>query len=235
MTRGRATRAASIVAAILVAGACSKSGRDKAPDPSPVPSPPAPAGDSAPAGSPDPAGTQDSTMTPPPGPPLPRRPGQAPVKPDTDRYLAWLKAQGKELKGDVQEHVHLRVGEWGFFDHGPPGAPQDRAGLDKAGHAVTAMESSDWHALLTTPGLDAAGAHRRIALLFRAAEIDPATAPQGVGHRDKLTAPTLDVDGGAATFQGWLVYPPNMSAPTRITITATPDKASIKHESASTL
>lgn len=166
-------------------------------------------------------------------PPPPPRRGQMSATPDTERYVAWLKGQGKSVNGAADEQTHLRLGDWGFFHHGPAGAPLDRAALDKSGHAVTAADTSAWHALLSTAGLDAAAALPRVAFLFRAATIDPSNAAK-FEHAKKITAPTLTASGGTVTFQGWVAYPPSME-PMRITITATAAKTTITHESAGTL
>jgi hypothetical protein len=40
---------------------------------------------------------------------------------------------------------------------------KDRTALDRNGHAVTEKENSDWYAFLSTSGLDAAGALKRVA------------------------------------------------------------------------
>lgn len=166
-------------------------------------------------------------------PPLIRGVRQAPIKPDTERYLDWLKGLGKAVQGTAEEQIQLRLGDWGFYNHGPAGAPLDRAALDKSGHAVTAADTSAWHALLSTAGLDAAGALPRVAFLFRAAAIDPSNAAK-FEHAKKITAPTLTATGGTVTFQGWVAYPPSME-PMRITITTTAAKTTITHESAGTL
>src|SRR5262245_12867536 len=120
------------------------------------------------------------------------RPPPTPVmeKQDTARYETWLQAKGKELT-KPREETSLRIGDWGFFDHGSvPGQPLDRAGLDKANYAIEPMEKGDWYAFLTTKGLDAEGALRRVAWLFRAADLTPAYAAKMPGG-EKVTAPTL--------------------------------------------
>ncbi len=48
----------------------------------------------------------------------------------------------------------------------------------------------------------------------------------------KVTPPTLTVSGDTITFQGWMISPPNMDAPYRLTLTATPDGATLVHEAA---
>ncbi len=192
-----------------------------APDPA-APSPPAPDPAPAPAtADKDPPVTVNKpppTSTPPPAQ-------------DTARYVAWMAQRGKPVKDTPREVVALRIGDWGFFDHGGgPGQALDRAGLDRAGHAIQPQEQGHWHAFLTTPGLAAAGALKRVAWLFSAAEVAP-----GPKH-PKVTAPTLaTAPDGSVKLQGWIAFPPNMSAPMRLTITATPAGAKLVNESAKNL
>lgn len=143
-----------------------------------------------------------------------------------------MQAKGKKLT-TPREETTLRIGDWAFFDHGTaPGQALDRVGLDKANHAIEPMEKADWHAFLSTQGLDGAEALRRVAWLYRAAELTPESAkdmPSGA----KVTAPTLTTAAdGSVTLQGWLVYPPNMSSPMRITIRATTTGATVQNEAA---
>ena len=154
-------------------------------------------------------------------------PSKPPPAQDTARYVAWMNQRGKPVKDTPREVVDLRIGDWGFFDHGGgPGQALDRAGLDKASHAVQPQEQGHWHALLTTPGLDAEGALRRVAWLFSAAELGPNP------KQPKITAPTLQTaPDGSVKLQGFLVFPPNMGAPMRMTITATPAGAKLVNES----
>ncbi|HSK02462.1 MAG TPA: hypothetical protein VK932_14515 [Kofleriaceae bacterium] len=149
---------------------------------------------------------------------------------DTARYVAWMAQRGKPVKDTPREVVALRIGDWGFFDHGAgPGQALDRAGLDKAGHAIQPQEQGHWHAFLATPGLDAAGALKRVAWLFSAAEVAP-------GKHPKVTPPTLEAaPDGSVKLVGWIAFPPNMSAPMRVTITATPAGAKLVNESAKNL
>ena len=114
-------------------------------------------------------------------------------KQDTARYETWLQAKGKEPT-EPREVTSLRIGDWGFFTHGSvpgrPGRPLDRAGLDKANHAIEPGEKGDWYVFLTTKGLDAAGALHRVAWLFGVADLTPADAAKMPGG-EKVTAPTL--------------------------------------------
>jgi hypothetical protein len=219
-----------VLAASLVAGACKKSGPTPATQPDRSDTPGAGSATAAPTPAPAPkpaAADKDNPVTvnkPPPTSPPP------PVQ-DTARYVAWMSQRGKPVKDTPREVVELRVGDWGFYDHGAgPGQALDRAGLDKAGHAVQPQEQGHWHALLTTPGLDAAGALKRVAWLFSALELGPNP------KQPKVTAPTLDVaKDGSVKLVGFVAYPPNMSAPMRVTITATPAGAKLVNESAKNL
>ena len=74
-----------------------------------------------------------TTHSPTPSPAV-SRPPPTPVveKQDTARYETWLQAKGKEPT-KPREATSLRIGDWGFFDHGSvPGRPLDRAGLNSA-------------------------------------------------------------------------------------------------------
>ena len=174
-----------------------------------------------------------TTHSPTPSPAV-SRPPPTPVveKQDTARYETWLHAKGKELT-KPREETSLRIGDWGFFQHGSvPGQPLDRAGLDKANHAIEPMEKGDWYVFLTTKGLDAAGALHRFAWLFGSADLTPESAAKSPWGA-KVTAPTLTTGtDGTVTLQGWLVSPPRMSSPYRITVRATTTGASIQYESA---
>jgi hypothetical protein len=234
----------TLVAAFAVAasavGACTKPGPAQAAQtdrdpPHGTPTKDAPSGkldEPAPSSSPADKDTPVTVNKPPPGtvnkpPPT----VQPPPAQDTARYVAWMNQRGKPVKDIPREAVELRIGDWGFFDHGSgPGQALDRAGLDKASHAIQPQEQGQWHAFLTTPGLDAAGALQRVAWLFSAAELGPNP------RQPKVTAPALQTaPDGSVKFQGWMVFPPNMSAPMRLTITATPAGAKLVNESAKSL
>lgn len=167
----------------------------------------------------------------------PPPPSKLPTE-DTARYLAWMAKRGTPVgthaDDKAREDVSLRLGDWGFFEHGVKiGDARDRAALDRADHAVVPSDKADkgdWYALLSTKGLDAAKAFDRAAWLFRAAKVDPSP------HHPKVTAPTLTIASDATiTLQGWLVYPPNMGRPMRLTITATPKGAKLANESPNNL
>ena len=143
---------------------------------------------------------------------------------DTARYVAWMQKQGKPLTDKPHEDVSLRIGDWGFFYHRdrPVGSwtpLQDRVGLDRSGHAVTEAENCDWYALLSTEGLKAADALKRVAWLFNAGGLDPAMTSRG--KPDKITSPTLIAKGGSITFSGWWQAFSDPPYSRRITITAT--------------
>ena len=148
-----------------------------------------------------------STQEPPPTPkPTPAE--------DTERYVEWMKKRGTPIGDKPHENVSLRIGDWGFFYHGdrPVGSWQpllDKVALDRSGHAVVPTEhghswaaNGDWYALLSTDGLDAMGALKRVAWLFNAGALQPENAPNGAG-RNRISAPTLLNDNGVITFQGW--------------------------------
>lgn len=158
-----------------------------------------------------------AAQTPPP------TPKPTPVE-DTTRYVAWMEKQGKPIADKPHEDVSLRIGDWGFFYHGdrPVGSwtpLQDRVGLDRSGHAVTQAENCDWYLFLSTDGLAAAEALKRIAWLFNAGPLDPATAPRG--NSGKITAPALTTSGRSITFSGWWQAYSDPPYSRRITITAT--------------
>lgn len=162
------------------------------------------------------AAKESSMKTVPPPPP------RSPPPEDTGRYVAWMAERGRAIKDTPREAVELRIGDWGFFDHGDvPGSPLDRTGLDRSKHAIDRDGGkNDWHAFLTTPGLDANGAIKRVAWLFVGAAIGPDQAKH-VSESPKITAPTLTANDGTLTLKGWMVFPPNMSDAVLVTITAT--------------
>ena len=158
--------------------------------------------------------------------------GQPPPADDTPRYVAWMAQRNRPVKDTPREAVELRIGDWGFFDHGNgPGQFVDRTALDRSGHAVQAQEHGAWHSFLTMPGLDADGAIQRVAWLFVAGLVAP-----GPEH-PKVTAPTLVVaPNRSVKLQGWLLLPANLSEPTRLTITVAPTgPAKLVTESAKSL
>lgn len=190
------------------------------------------------AGAPDtPVEAKDTPMTD-PKPPIHKAPPtpNAPPAEDTARYVAWMEQRGTPVKDKAREDTSLRIGDWGFFDHGSgPGQFLDRAGLDRAGHAVVPNEKCDWHALFTVSAMTADQALKRVAWLFQASGLEPAARPK-VNHADKITAPVLRTAAdGTVTFIGWMVFPPNMSNPMRMTITAGPNGAKLVNESANKL
>jgi len=150
---------------------------------------------------------------------------------DTARYVAWMAKRGTPVKDTPREDTNLRVADWGFFDHGSgPGEFTDRAGLDRADHAIVPAERGDWFAFFTTKGLDAATALSRVAWLWKAIGLDPSP------RMPKVTAPTLTTGkDGTVTFQGWVVFPPNVGNPIRMTITATASGTKLVQESAKQL
>jgi hypothetical protein len=148
---------------------------------------------------------------------------------DTARYVAWMAKRGTPITDKPREDVNLRVGNWGFFDHGnAPGEFADRAGLDRADHVIVAAESGNWFAFFSTKGVDAPIALSRVAWLFKALALDPSP------KMPKVTAPTLTTskDGSTITFQGWVAFPPNVGNPIRMTITATASGTKLAQESA---
>jgi hypothetical protein len=150
----------------------------------------------------------------------------SPPPEDTARYVAWMEKRGTPVKDKPREDTYLRIGDWGFFDHGPgPGVFADRAALDRTGHAIVPGETGDWRAFFTSPGVDAGVALKRVAWLFRASGLDLQSTTK-VSHKNKITDPVLTVaKDDAITFVGWMVFPPNMGNPMRLTITVPPGGA----------
>ena len=162
-----------------------------------------------------------------PPPPLSQPPAE-----DTARYVAWMAKRGKPVGArppdKAREEVLIRLGDWGFFEHGAKiGDALDRAALDRADHAVLPSDKDDkgdWYAFLATKGLDAAGAIKRAAWLFRAGAVDPSP------KNPKVTPPTLTTGSdGTITLQGWILYPP-AGRPTRLTVTAGAKGAKLTNE-----
>jgi hypothetical protein len=152
---------------------------------------------------------------------------------DTARYVEWMAAQNHPMKDTPAEAVALRIGDWGLFAHGGGlGQSLDRTALDRSNHWVQRGDRGHWHAFLTTPGLDPAGAMERVAWLYSSIAVTPAVRVQ---DRDKVTEPTLTIQGDTAILQGFITFPPNVSVPMRMTITATKDGTKIVNEPASKL
>lgn len=195
-------------------------GCTKAPSGDGAPERPSPVAPSEPPAEPASSSTaqQNQPKMNPPAPPAPAAPAAA----DPKRYVDWMAAQGKPIKDTAREDIALRVGDWGFFDHGGgPGQFLDRAGVRKDGTALVNSDKGAWHAFLTTPGLDAAGALKRVAWLYSAGALVPPGLPPKLGSAEKVKAPMLTVAGKDATLQGWMIFPPNMTSPMRVTIKAT--------------
>jgi hypothetical protein len=125
-----------------------------------------------------------------------------------------MKQRGTPISDRPHEQVSLRIGDWGFFYHGdrPTGSWRpllDKLALDRSGHAVAPPEygeswvaNGDWYALLSTDGLDALGALKRVAWLLNGQALGPDEAAKGAA-RNRISAPTLSSENGVITFQGW--------------------------------
>jgi hypothetical protein len=162
-----------------------------------------------------------STTTNNSGPPGPPGPPPANQQQDVSRYQSYLAAKGIQAS-ELHEEERLRVGSWRFYYAGPATRREHQVGLDDAGHAITVEDKSTWNALLSTPEVDAPSAHKLIAwLMGRAGPIVPGHNLSDPAAAAKLTAPTLErAADGSVTFTGWVLYPPNMNTPYRITVKA---------------
>jgi hypothetical protein len=147
-----------------------------------------------------------------------------------------MKQRGTPISDRPHEQVFLRIGDWGFFYHGdrPTGSWQpllDKVALDRFGHAVAPPErgqswvaNGDWHSLLSTSGLDAKGALKRVAWLFNAEALEPENAPKSAG-RNRISGPTLSNDNGVITLQGWWEAYSDPPYNSHIKIVATKERA----------
>jgi hypothetical protein len=158
-----------------------------------------------------------STSKPPAGPGY-----QPPAEPaDSRRYVEYLESKGRPTS-ELREDTGLRVGDWRFCyrDTGGP-RREDAAGLDSLGHAVDGYTPSDWYEFLSEPDLDADRAHRRIAwLLGRPGPVGPGYRFDDADVASMVGPPTLERDLVTATFEGWVIYPPEMQSPHRLRIAA---------------
>lgn len=132
-------------------------------------------------------------------------------------YARWL-GRREDDEGEVTEKDDLRLGTWRFFAvrrEGDAGRVtlSDRAAVDDAGHVVS-RAFGNWHAFLTTDGIDAASALQRVAWLFSARPLDEA---------DGAHAPSLGRDADdEITFAGALTIPPQTKSVHRVVIVTTP-------------
>jgi hypothetical protein len=139
------------------------------------------------------------------------------------RYKSFLDSAGiSAAEGELSEEERLRVGSWRFYYRGPVTARSSQAAIDDAGHVVTIKHLEHWNAFLSEPALDAAGAHQRIAwLLGHAAEVGQGFKFKDAEAQKRVKEPALDrAPDGSVTFTGWVVYPPQMQVPYRVTVRA---------------
>lgn len=129
----------------------------------------------------------------------------------------------------TQEKTQHNFADWRFFlqkhtSRRGPGMFRNHAAVDGAGHAVSPqLGGGDWHALLTSEGLEAAAALDKIAFLYRSIPFSPGDAgpPPKPEIQKVLTAPKLETgEGGSAVFEGWMSTPPNVDDPVRVRIEA---------------
>lgn len=137
---------------------------------------------------------------------------------ETDRYRAFLEGLDSPTDG-LREEVALRVGPWGFFyrHNGPQRV--NAVGLDDDSRVVN-RSGGAWYELLTTDGVDAAGALRRLVwLLGRAAPVRAGQAVEA-GAEGLIDDPALEVDGDRAVLEAWISYPPETMSPVRVRVEA---------------
>lgn len=155
----------------------------------------------------------------PPGPAPSSRPAQ-----DVTRYRNYLKERDGQTAdlSELHEEERLRIGTWRFYYQGTPGRKGNAVALDDAGRAVSVSDQSPWYALLSTEGLDAKGAHKRLTwLMGTVAPIDKTYKLRDATAAAKVEAPTLTKNAdGSITFTGWVLYPPNMQTPYRLQMIA---------------
>jgi len=163
---------------------------------------------------------------------MPTPPPPPPATTDLPRYVAYLTKIGSPTD-DLYEAENLRVGDWRFYMRGSSMPKQNAVGLDSAGRVVGAGAGDQWHAFLSTPGLDPAAALAAYAWLTSSGVViphvkikDPVAA--------KLVAPTTleRAPDGTLTLTGWTISPPDMQTPYRVQIIAPPaGTARIEHAS----
>jgi len=166
----------------------------------------------------------DTEIPPPPDPDPP--PPSDPLGPteatDAERYVEHLARLGRP-PGEPQEDVGLRIGDWRFYHRGSPMRREDLAGVDSAGHVIDGYTPGDWYDFLSEPAVDAQNAHQRVAwLLGRAGRVGAEYPFTDAKVAAVVSGPTLDRAGDTVTFEGWVVYPPEMQYPHRLRIVAHP-------------
>lgn len=155
-----------------------------------------------------------------PPPPPPDDGGASPEAGDADRYLAYLKDRGRP-SDSLREDTGLAVGGWRFFYREGDGRRDDAAGISADGATVDGFNPSDWFEFLTTPGVDGDVALRRIAwLLLRPGPVGPEYPFNDPEMAAAVGAPEVVSGAEAVLFRGWVIYPPEMQYPVRLTVSA---------------
>jgi hypothetical protein len=147
------------------------------------------------------------------------------LKSDADfagAYKSFLEKSGKPTEL-MNENKSLRKGDWRFFARGDrPGVKFDEAAVSASGEVIDQSHQPAWYAFLSQPGVSPSELVQRYCWLHgQLAAIEPGT----INFRDARIAPliekpTLTQHGDTATLRFWVLYPPNMQDPARLTLTA---------------
>lgn len=143
-----------------------------------------------------------------------------------DHYLAYLGSK-KAPDSEIAEKDYLKVGDWRFFFESSKRVMVNRpAAVNSAGLVLAPKDQKEnpWHAFLTTEGLDAKGALKRITWLYMSMPLSSEEKPTRKAEVLAVVKdPTLERNpDGSVRFQGFTVTPPHINEAYRLTITAPP-------------
>lgn len=143
------------------------------------------------------------------------------------RYVEWMNTRGRQSRGAPSEEVKLRIGDWIFYESGnTSGRSVGRVGLNRSLSAIEPHAAADWYVFLTTRGVGAIKAMKRVAWLFCGEALEDSD-PRRIDGPDSSSAAQLVADGHSATLGGWMIYPSHVNSPIHLTITATTSGATL--------
>jgi hypothetical protein len=139
----------------------------------------------------------------------------------SNAYRAFL-AQSGQPASDLHEAKQLRKGDWRYFYRGArPGEKRAEVAISHGGEIVDKSHQEAWHAFLTQPGLTAEELAERFCWLHGNMALVDAQMSSHWRDAQAAVAPAAFVpDAHGRVLRFWVVYPPNMSTPFRVTVSA---------------